>query len=133
MLACFTPLKLLLGFLLPAGLLLRNGGGEGDAQFGERFLMLARNSLTLSGLTALLAVACAARRCCSPTAPGSRWTPRPGPQPPGRARAAAVPGTVIAVGVLIPVTRLRTTGSPANGKRLRQQPGPAPHGRHRSR
>jgi iron(III) transport system permease protein len=57
MLACFTPL--LLGFLLPAGLLLRMAVGEGDAQFGERFLMLARNSLTLSGLTALLAVALA--------------------------------------------------------------------------
>ena len=101
MLACFTPL--LLGFLLPAGLLLRMAVGEGDAQFGERFLMLARNSLTLSGLTALLAVALAvllaysARLSKTLLAQGLNRLVGLG---------YAVPGTVIAVGVLIPVTRL---------------------------
>ena len=57
MLSCLTPLAL--GFLLPAFLLLRMALGEGDAQFGERFLVLARNSFTLAGLTALVAVALA--------------------------------------------------------------------------
>ena len=57
MLTCLLPLCL--GFLLPAALLLRMALGEGDTQFGERFLMLARNSFTLAGLTALIAVALA--------------------------------------------------------------------------
>ena len=101
LLACLTPL--LLGFLLPAGLLLRMAVGEGDAQFGERFVMLARNSLTLSGITALLAVALAvllaysARLSKTFVAQGLNRLVGLG---------YAVPGTVIAVGVLIPVTRL---------------------------
>ena len=101
LLACFIPL--LLGFLLPAGLLLRMAIGEGDAQFGERFVMLARNSLTLSGITALLAVALAvllaysARLSKTLLAQGLNRLVGLG---------YAVPGTVIAVGVLIPVTRL---------------------------
>ncbi|MBP6800269.1 MAG: iron ABC transporter permease, partial [Zoogloea sp.] len=71
--------------------------------FGERFLMLARNSLTLSGLTALLAVALAvllaysARLSKTLLAQGLNRLVGLG---------YAVPGTVIAVGVLIPVTRL---------------------------
>ncbi len=101
LLACLTPL--LLGFLLPAGLLLRMAVGEGDAQFGERFVMLARNSLTLSGITALLAVALAvllaysARLSKTFVAQGLNRLVGLG---------YAVTGTVIAVGVLIPVTRL---------------------------
>ena len=101
LLACLTPL--LLGFLLPAGLLLRMAVGEGDAQFGERFVMLARNSLTLSGITALLAVALAvllaysARLSKTFVAQGLNRLVGLG---------YAVPGTVIAVSVLIPVTRL---------------------------
>lgn len=53
-LACLLPL--LAGFLLPAGLLLRMALGEGDGQFGERFLILARNSFVLAGVSAMLAV-----------------------------------------------------------------------------
>jgi ABC-type Fe3+ transport system permease subunit len=99
MLACLTPL--LLGFLLPAGLLLRMAVGEGDAQFGERFLMLARNSLTLSGppplAVALAVLAYSARLSKTLLAQGLNRLVGLG---------YAVPGTVIAVGVLIPVTRL---------------------------
>ena len=101
MLSCLTPLAL--GFLLPAFLLLRMALGEGDAQFGERFLVLARNSFTLAGLTALVAVALAvllaysARLSKTLLAQGLNRLVGLG---------YAVPGTVIAVGVLIPVTRL---------------------------
>jgi iron(III) transport system permease protein len=100
-LACLAPLAL--GFLLPAGLLLRMALGEGDAQFGERFAILARNSFTLAGLTALVAVmlavvlAYSARLSKTLLAQGLNRLVGLG---------YAVPGTVIAVGVLIPVTRL---------------------------
>jgi len=101
MLTCLLPLCM--GFLLPAALLLRMALGEGDTQFGERFLVLARNSFTLAGLTALIAVALAvllaysARLSKTLLAKGLNRLVGLG---------YAVPGTVIAVGVLIPVTRL---------------------------
>ena len=53
-LVCAVPL--LLGFILPAILLLKMALTEGDAQFGERFLVLARNSFVLAGVTATIAV-----------------------------------------------------------------------------
>ena len=96
-------LPLLLGFLLPAGLLLNMALSEGDAQFGERFLFLARNSFVLAGVTSLIAVLLALL-----LAYGARLAKG------GLAGSLnrlvglgyAVPGAVIAVGVLIPVTRL---------------------------
>jgi iron(III) transport system permease protein len=100
-LACSLPL--LLGFLLPAGLLLKMAFTDGDAQFGERFLMLSRNSFVLAGTTAAIAVllalmmAYAARLSRSVAAAGMNRLVGLG---------YAVPGAVIAVGVLIPVTRL---------------------------
>jgi iron(III) transport system permease protein len=100
-LACFMPL--LLGFLLPAGLLLRMALTEGDAQFGARFLHLARNSFLLASVTSVLAVvlaillAYAARLTCARLPHALNRLVGLG---------YAVPGSVIAVGVLIPVTRL---------------------------
>ncbi|MDO9286926.1 MAG: iron ABC transporter permease [Aquabacterium sp.] len=99
--ACALPLAG--GFLLPAGLLLRMALTEGDAQFGERFVRLAGNSVLLAGLTALLAVALAlligyAARVHRGGA--MRWAHRIA------GLGYALPGSVIAVGVLIPVTRL---------------------------
>lgn len=99
--ACALPLAG--GFLLPAGLLLRMAWSEGDAQFGARFLRLAGNSMLLSGLTAGLAVALAlligyAARVHRGAA--MRWAHRVA------GLGYALPGSVIAVGVLIPVTRL---------------------------
>ncbi len=75
--ACFMPL--LLGFLLPAGLLLRMAFLEGDAQFGTRFVELAQNSFVLAAITAMLAVllAVAARLCRAPGA----LAPAAGAQP----------------------------------------------------
>jgi len=100
-LVCVLPL--LLGFVLPAILLLKMALTEGDAQFGERFLMLSRNSFLLAGVTASIAVllallmAYAARLSKSSLATGLNRLVGLG---------YAVPGAVIAVGVLIPVTRL---------------------------
>ncbi len=96
-------LPLLGGFLVPAAVLLRMAVLDGDPQFGPRFVQLARNSFTLSATTALLAVALALL-----VAYARRLHPRPSTR---LAHAAAgmgyaLPGSVIAVGVLIPVTRL---------------------------
>jgi len=98
---CLLPL--LLGFVLPALLLLRMALAEGDAQFGERFLLLSRNSFLLAGVTAAIGVLLAllmaygARLSKSSLASGLNRLVGLG---------YAVPGAVIAVGVLIPVTRL---------------------------
>lgn len=100
-LACALPL--LLGFVLPAVLLLKMTLAEGDAQFGERFLVLSRNSFVLAGVTALIGVFLAllmgygARLSKTSFANGLNRLVGLG---------YAVPGAVIAVGVLIPVTRL---------------------------
>ena len=96
-------LPVLGGFLLPAGVLLHMALVDGDAQFGPRFLQLAGNSFTLSAVTALLAVSLALM-----VAYARRLQPNPLTR---LAHAAtgmgyALPGSVIAVGVLIPVTRL---------------------------
>ena len=104
-LACALPL--LFGFLLPAACLLDMAINDGDAQFGWRFLTLARNSFLLAGVTAVIGVLLALL-----LAYGARWA-----KAGLAARLAtllnrvvglgyAVPGSVIAVGVLIPVTRL---------------------------
>ncbi len=98
---CLLPL--IVGFLLPAGLLLNMALTEGDAEFGPRFVRLARNSLLLAtvaavtamGLAALLAYAARQVKTWLPRAANRLVT-----------LGYAVPGSVIAVGVLIPVTRL---------------------------
>lgn len=99
--ACFLPL--LFGFLLPAGLLLEMALTEGDAHFGPRFFTLAGNSFTLAAVAAVLGVALALL-----LAYANRLSR--GPLTRGLNRLVglgyAVPGTVIAVGVLIPVTQL---------------------------
>lgn len=96
-------LPILIGFVLPGGVLLHMALTEGDAQFGARFFTLARNSIVVSGLTALLAVALAllvayARRLDPhPLTRVAHWAVGLG---------YALPGSVIAVGVLIPMARL---------------------------
>jgi iron(III) transport system permease protein len=98
---CLLPL--LLGFVLPALLLLKMALAEGDAQFGERFLVLSRNSFLLAGITAgigvLLALLMAYGARLSKTTLAAGLSRLVG-------LGYAVPGAVIAVGVLIPVTRL---------------------------
>ncbi|WP_246212124.1 ABC transporter permease [Usitatibacter palustris] len=99
--ACILPL--ILGFALPAALLARLSFGGGDAQFGARFVTLAANSALVATLTAFIAVALAlflaygARISRSPAAAAVNRFSNLG---------YAVPGAVIAIGVLIPASRL---------------------------
>ncbi len=100
-LACLLPLTL--GFLLPGGLLFRLALAEGDSQFGMRYGVLAGNSLLVAGIAAVLAVALAVLLAYAQRLSGARAV-----RAVNRlvALGYAVPGSVIAVGVLIPVTRL---------------------------
>lgn len=102
-LVCIVPLSG--GFLVPAGVLLHMAISSGDAQFGERFIELSRNSFVLAALAAILAVAIAVLLAyAARTARGGllRHVNRL------VGLGYALSGTVIAVGVLLPVTRLDT-------------------------
>lgn len=98
LLACLLPLAL--GFLVPAGVLLALLREAGDPLAPSRFLPFLTNSLTLAAATAALAVALAAWLA---------WAARlhPGRSSRLASRAAglgyAVPGSVIAVGTLLPL------------------------------
>jgi iron(III) transport system permease protein len=100
-LACAIPL--VVGFVLPAALLLRLALQEEGMNIGARFLRLAWNSLTLATAAALLAVVCA-------LVSGYAARVRPGFAERAASRIAglgyAIPGVVIAVGVMVPLTRL---------------------------
>lgn len=100
-LACFLPL--FFGFLLPGALLLDMAVVEGDAQFGTRFFDLARNSFLLAAVSAVVAIGLAILLAYAARSSRSRL-PRIGNRVVNL--GYAVPGSVIAVGVLIPVTRL---------------------------
>lgn len=97
---CAIPFAL--GFLLPAGLLLRMAVGEGDTQLGPRFLQLAANSVTLAALTSALLVVLALLMAYNARL-------HPGVFSINLNRVAglgyAVPGLVIAVGTLIPLAQ----------------------------
>ena len=101
MLVCSVPLCG--GFLVPAGVLLHMAITSGDAQFGERFIELSRNSFVLAATAAILAVAIAVLLAyAARTARGglTRHVNRL------VGLGYALSGTVIAVGVLLPVTRV---------------------------
>ncbi len=97
MAACAMPV--VLGFAVPAGALAWLAATSGDPLDPRRFLPFAVNSLVLSGITAALAVVLAAMMA---------WAARLHPAPLRRAanRVAALgyalPGSVIAVGTLVP-------------------------------
>jgi iron(III) transport system permease protein len=94
---CAVPV--LLGFLLPAGVLLDYALKAGDPLFGPLILPFARNSLLLSGVAALIATAIAVVIAYGVRLHGTALMR-------GAARLAslgyAIPGSVIAVGVLVP-------------------------------
>jgi iron(III) transport system permease protein len=96
-LACGMPV--LLGFGVPAGALAWLAATSGDPLEPSRFLPFAINSLTLSGLAAVIAVGLAALMA---------WAARMHPSPLlGLANRVAglgyaLPGSVIAVGTLVP-------------------------------
>jgi iron(III) transport system permease protein len=99
----FCALPIVLGLLLPAGLLLAMALGQWRQILGNDFLSLANHSLILSGATALLGILLSLV-----LAYGARL--QPGPVVLGGVQAAAlgyaIPGAVIAVGILMPVTAL---------------------------
>lgn len=96
--ACTVPVTI--GFLVPAGLLLHMAIEGGDPLLGPRFVGLVFNSLTLAATAAVLAVTLALVLSY-----GVRLNP--GPVTSTAARIAsmgyAIPGSVIAVGILIPL------------------------------
>src|SRR6478672_4261570 len=96
--ACFLPL--FLGFLLPAGLLVKLTLANWQLTLDERFWIFARHSLILATLTAILAVVIALIM-----AYGLRLYPSLGVQLATRVAAMgyAVPGSVIAVGIMVPI------------------------------
>jgi iron(III) transport system permease protein len=99
----FCVLPLVFGFLLPAGVMAHMAFTSGDAQFGARYLTLTGNTVTLATVTAVLAVVLALV-----VGYAGRMSPTRVVRVANRIAGLgyAVPGAVIAVGVLIPVTRL---------------------------
>lgn len=95
--ACLLPL--VLGFLLPAGLLLRMTIKIGDNLFDASFFRLAGNSFMLAAMAAVLAVVLALV-----LAYGQRLQPTALLKSAVRVASMgyAIPGSVIAIGVLIP-------------------------------
>lgn len=90
------------GFLLPAALLLRLALQDAEPGFGARFAELATNSVTLAALAAAVAVSGALV-----IAYAARLRPGRVSRAAGRVAGLgyAIPGVVIAVGVLLPLTR----------------------------
>ncbi len=98
---CGVPI--VLGFVLPAGILIGMVWTDPDAAFNPRFWAFGRNSLILAGLTAGLAVMLALIM-----AYGQRLNPNRILRLANRIASIgyAIPGSVIAVGVLVPLGRL---------------------------
>ncbi|MEQ6916504.1 ABC transporter permease [Halomonas aquatica] len=96
-LACLTPV--LLGFLIPCALLGYLSIQGGDALFGAAFLEFAGNSLLLATLASVVAVSLALLLSY-----GARLNPGKITRVATRVAAMgyAVPGSVVAVGILIP-------------------------------
>ncbi|NJN56489.1 MAG: iron ABC transporter permease, partial [Leptolyngbyaceae cyanobacterium SL_5_9] len=98
---CLIPLGL--GFIIPTALLLHMTIKNTDVTITDRFWQFASNSFTLAGLTAILGVAIALI-----VAYGVRLRPNPATSLAAQIAAMgyAIPGSVIAVGVLVPIGRL---------------------------
>jgi len=94
---CAVPV--VLGFLLPVGLLLEMGIGSGQDLTSDRYLGFLRNSVTLAGTAAVVTVTAAVTL-------GLYHRLAPGALSGGAAHVGrigyAVPGGVIAVGLLVP-------------------------------
>ena len=96
--ACAVPI--VIGFAFPALILLKLAIVGGDATFGTRFIKLAGNSFSVAAITSLIAVGVALL-----LAYGARLSKSRVSQAINRVAGLgyALPGTVIAVGVLIPI------------------------------
>ncbi|MCC5882694.1 MAG: iron ABC transporter permease [Halomonas sp.] len=102
--ACALPV--LIGFLIPSGLLTQMAITTGDALFGTRFLGFAWNSLKLAVIASLIAVGLAVVLSY-----GVRLHDSPVTRVATRIASMgyAIPGSVIAVGILIPFAWLDNT------------------------
>lgn len=100
-LSCLLPIGL--GFLVPAAVLLRMTFANITDHFSQRFWQLANHSFTVAILTAIVGVTLALIM-----AYGLRLRPSPSMNLATRLASTgyAIPGTVIAVGVLLPVGQL---------------------------
>jgi iron(III) transport system permease protein len=98
---CFAPV--FFGFLLPAGLLGHLVWTDPDAKWSARTWTLVGNSFTLAGVTAAAAVCIAILLSYA-----ARLTRRPAVAGANRIASLgyAVPGAVIAVGILVPLGKL---------------------------
>ncbi len=96
-------LPIVIGFAIPTLILFKLALTEGDVQFGARFVKLAANSFGVAAITALIAISAALLLAYLARSSGQRvqaWLNRL------VGLGYAVPGTVIAVGVLIPLIAL---------------------------
>ncbi|SEL56925.1 ABC transporter permease [Halomonas daqiaonensis] len=102
--ACALPV--LIGFLIPSGILGQLAIQQGDNLLGTRFLGFAGNSLLLSAVAAVIAVGLAMILSY-----GARIDDRPLTRLATRIAAMgyAIPGSVVAVGILIPFAWLDNT------------------------
>ena len=102
--ACAAPV--LFGFVLPSGLLIHLAWSDPAANWGARLFALVGNSFTLAGIAAVAgvllatAMAYAARLSRGPLSTAVTWANR------AAALGYAIPGAVIAIGVLVPLGRL---------------------------
>jgi iron(III) transport system permease protein len=102
--ACAAPV--LLGFVLPSGLLLHLAWSDSGARWSARLPALVGNSFVLAGVAAAAgallatAMAYAARLSRGRLATAVSWANR------AAALGYAIPGAVIAIGVLVPLGRL---------------------------
>jgi iron(III) transport system permease protein len=99
--ACTAPV--VMGFVLPAGILLQLALSDPEARWGARLLALVGNSFVIAGVTATVAVAVALTLAYAARISRSRIATAANRV---AALGYAMPGAVIAVGVLVPLGRL---------------------------
>jgi iron(III) transport system permease protein len=99
--ACAVPVTF--GFFVPAALLIKLAAGDPEAQFGARLYGLVLNTFTLAGVAAIVAVAVALL-----LAYAGRTVKHPLVHVANRLAVLgyALPGAVIAVGILLPLGKL---------------------------
>ncbi|HVK96016.1 MAG TPA: iron ABC transporter permease [Noviherbaspirillum sp.] len=106
--ALFCMVPVVTGFLLPVAILLRLLLREETAQFSSRYIGWLQNSILLASVTALAAIVICVMLAYAARVTGSRLQA-------GCNRIVsmgyAVPGAVIAVGILIPLARLDAWGA----------------------
>jgi iron(III) transport system permease protein len=98
--ACAAPV--LFGFVLPSVLLAMLAWDQKAAYLGARFVTLVANSFSVAGLTALIAVVLGALMAYAARLTRSRWVDAANRI---AALGYAVPGAVVAVGILAPLGR----------------------------